>query len=38
MVVIPCLLTDEHVIRELINNLEIHYLANQDTNITFPSR
>ncbi|MEK6623404.1 MAG: hypothetical protein AABY86_00455, partial [Bdellovibrionota bacterium] len=35
MVVIPCLLTDEHVIRELINNLEIHYLANQDTNIYF---
>ncbi|MBI2519973.1 MAG: hypothetical protein HYV97_06140 [Bdellovibrio sp.] len=35
MVVIPCLLSNEAVIKELTSNLEIHYLANQDQYIYF---
>ncbi len=35
MVVIPTLFTKEAVIKELVERLEIHSLANQDTNLTF---
>jgi cyclic beta-1,2-glucan synthetase len=35
MVVVPCLLNNIHVIQELIDNLEVQYLANQDPHIYF---
>ena len=35
MVVIPTLLTSENVARELLEKLEVYYLANQDKNIFF---
>lgn len=35
MVVVPCLLSSHAVIQELINNLEVQFLANQDNNIYF---
>ena len=35
MVVVPTLLTSESVVRHLIENLEIYYLANRDENIYF---
>jgi cyclic beta-1,2-glucan synthetase len=35
MVVVPALLTSEQNVRELIDHLEIHYLANQEENIHF---
>jgi len=35
MVVVPALLTDESTARELVLNLEVHYLANKDENLFF---
>ena len=35
MVVVPTLFTSENVVRELIENLEVHYLANQDRHVFF---
>jgi hypothetical protein len=35
MVVIPTLLTSAHVVQELIEKLEVHYLGNQDSNLFF---
>lgn len=35
MVVIPTLFTKESVVRELVDHLEVHYLANQDPHIYF---
>jgi cyclic beta-1,2-glucan synthetase len=35
MVVVPAMLTSEQNVRELIDHLEIHYLANQEENIHF---
>ena len=35
MVVIPMLFTNTKQLGEILDNLEIHYLANQDPNITF---
>jgi len=35
MVVIPCLLTDQKVIQELVEKLEIHYLGNSEKQIYF---
>jgi cyclic beta-1,2-glucan synthetase len=35
MVVVPCMFTSSEVIAELVNNLEVQYLANQDDNISF---
>lgn len=35
MVVIPALLPDEHRARELIDNLEVYYLANREKNLYF---
>ena len=35
MVVVPCMFTSDEVIKELINNIEVQYLANQDENIFF---
>lgn len=35
MVVVPTLLTSENVARELLEKLEVYYLANQDKNIYF---
>lgn len=35
MVVVPTLLTGEEVVRHLLENLEIYYLANRDENIYF---
>lgn len=34
-VVIPTLLTGEEVVRELLEKLEVHYLANQDEQLSF---
>jgi cyclic beta-1,2-glucan synthetase len=35
MVVIPTLLTDEAVVRELLERIEVHFLANQDGHLFF---
>ena len=35
MVVVPTLLTTEAIVRELIEKLEVHYLANQDEQLFF---
>jgi len=35
MVVIPALLPDENRARELIDNLEVYYLANREKNLYF---
>jgi cyclic beta-1,2-glucan synthetase len=35
IVVIPTLLTSAHVVQELIERLEVHYLGNQDSNLFF---
>lgn len=35
MVVVPCMLSNQATIQELINNLEVQYLANQDRYIYF---
>lgn len=35
MVVVPCLLTNQVVIQELLNNLEVQFLANQDNHLYF---
>jgi cyclic beta-1,2-glucan synthetase len=35
MVVIPTLFTSEETVNELLERLEVHYLANQDSNIYF---
>ncbi len=35
MVVVPCLLTNQATINELMNNLEVQFLANQDPHIYF---
>ena len=35
MVVIPTLFTSEHTVNELLERLEVHYLANQDKHIYF---
>jgi cyclic beta-1,2-glucan synthetase len=35
MVVVPCLLSSPTIITELINSLEVQFLANQDSNIYF---
>ncbi len=35
MVVVPCMFTSHEVIAELVNNLEVQYLANQDDHISF---
>jgi cyclic beta-1,2-glucan synthetase len=35
MVIVPCLLSSNAIIQELINNLEVQFLANQDPHIYF---
>ena len=35
MVVVPCLFSNVETIQDLVNNLEVQYLANQDENIYF---
>ena len=35
MVVVPCLFNSSETIQDLVNNLEVQYLANQDENIYF---
>jgi len=35
LVVVPALLTDTHRIRELVERLEVHYLANPESNLYF---
>ncbi len=35
MVIVPCLLTSHAIVQELVNNLEVQFLANQDPHIYF---
>jgi cellobiose phosphorylase len=35
LVVVPCMLTDEHEVAELVASLEIRYLGNRDANVFF---
>jgi cyclic beta-1,2-glucan synthetase len=35
MVVVPCLLSNPHIIHELVNNLEVQFLGNQDEHIYY---